>query len=125
MAITQRITYFGVAALIVVLGLAIRHAGLPWVFAKYGGSGLWGMMIYFVLACLLPKAPILHKAILACFLVTLVELSRLYHVPWLDDFRTTTAGAILLGRFFSVGNILAYWIGIACGAALDRAGLRK
>jgi hypothetical protein len=53
-----------------------------------------------------------------CLAVT-VELSRLIHAPWLDDFRLTTAGALLLGRVFSLWNMAAYGCGIAVGAALD------
>jgi hypothetical protein len=31
-----------------------------------------------------------------------VEFSRLAHVAWLEAFRLTTPGALLLGRFFSL-----------------------
>jgi hypothetical protein len=48
-----------------------------------------------------------------------VELFRLVHTPWLDSFRLTMAGALLLGRIFSAWDILAYGIGIAPGALLD------
>ena len=48
-----------------------------------------------------------------------VEFSRLVHVPWLDAFRLTTAGALLLGRIFSLWNLVAYLIGIAAGIWLD------
>ncbi len=48
-----------------------------------------------------------------------VELFRLVHTPWLDSFRLTMAGALLLGRIFSPWDILAYAIGIALGALLD------
>ena len=48
-----------------------------------------------------------------------VELFRLVHTPWLDSFRLTMAGALLLGRIFSPWDILAYAVGIALGALLD------
>ena len=51
-----------------------------------------------------------------------VELFRLVHAPWLDAFRLTTAGALLLGRVFSLWNIVAYGAGILLGMALDRFG---
>lgn len=47
------------------------------------------------------------------------ECSRLYHTPELDAYRLTTAGALLLGRVFSLWNLVAYVLGIALGAALD------
>src|SRR5260370_13837603 len=49
-----------------------------------------------------------------------VELFRLVHAPWLDAFRLTLAGALLLGRVFSPLYMLAYGIGIVFGMWLDR-----
>jgi hypothetical protein len=51
-----------------------------------------------------------------------VELFRLVHAPWLDAFRLTLAGALLLGRIFSPWNVLAYGVGIALAMLLDRFG---
>jgi hypothetical protein len=48
-----------------------------------------------------------------------VEFSRLYHSPWLDEFRTTLAGAILLGRVFSPWNMVAYAIGALAIGTFD------
>jgi hypothetical protein len=56
---------------------------------------------------------------LAAVVAVAVEFLRLYHTPWLDDFRTTTAGALLLGRIFSVFNITAYLAGIAAAWQID------
>ncbi len=115
--------------LIIISGLMLRRFGysvdLPFVFVKYGGSLLWGAMVYFLLAVLIAG---LHRgtrpaAIAAMALVAAicVELFRLYHAPWLDAFRLTTAGALLLGRVFSLWNIVAYTIGIAVAYGLDPA----
>ena len=54
-------------------------------------------------------------------LTTAVEFAKLYHSPALDAFRLTLPGILLLGRFFSVWDMLAYWSAIAAGAWLDRA----
>jgi hypothetical protein len=50
-----------------------------------------------------------------------VELFRLVRAPWLDEFRLTLAGALLLGRTFSAWDILAYGTGIGLGMLLDFA----
>jgi hypothetical protein len=50
-----------------------------------------------------------------------VEFSRLYHTPHLDAFRLSLPGALLLGRIFSLWNLLAYVCGILLGTALDSA----
>jgi len=49
-----------------------------------------------------------------------VEFLKLYHAPWLDAFRLTLPGILVLGRHFSLWDILAYWIAICLGAYLDR-----
>ncbi len=54
-------------------------------------------------------------------LALLVELSRLLHTPWLDAFRATTAGALLLGRVFSVWDLAAYVVGIAAAWGIDHS----
>lgn len=48
-----------------------------------------------------------------------VELFRLVHFTWLDSFRLTLAGALLLGRIFSPWDMLAYGVGILLGMLLD------
>jgi hypothetical protein len=47
------------------------------------------------------------------------------HTPWLDAFRLTTSGALLLGRIFSLWNLVAYAIGIAFGVWIDRFAERR
>jgi hypothetical protein len=38
----------------------------------------------------------------------------------MDAFRLTRPGIVLLGRYFSVWDIVAYWIAICAGAAVDQ-----
>ncbi len=109
---------------IIACGLALRlggyEIGLPYFVVKYGGSTLWGAMVFFLLAVLLPRQPVGRLAFLAVVVAALIEFSRLYHTPRLDAFRLTLAGALLLGRIFSWFNILAYAIGIALAAWFER-----
>ena len=111
--------------LVIVLGLALRRFGyavdLPFIVVKYGGSALWGAMVYLLLALFFDRLRPAAVAITALCVAISVELFRLYHTPWLDAFRLTTAGALLLGRIFSLWNILAYAIGIAVASMFDPA----
>jgi hypothetical protein len=111
----------GLMASTVAAGLTIRfaHLGLPASVAKYGGSMLWALMIYWVVSTVLPALRMLSAAILAGAVTTGVEFFKLYHAPALDAFRVTLPGVLLLGRFFSGWDILAYWIAIAAGAFMD------
>jgi beta-N-acetylhexosaminidase len=118
-----RLLYGSVLILVILAGLTLRHPGLglPWPLAKYGGSVLWGAMIFFIIAVLAPQADLSRRVGAAALVVVLVECIRLYHAPWLDTFRATTAGALLLGRYFSLWDIAAYWMGIALSTFGDRA----
>jgi hypothetical protein len=109
---------------VVIAGLVLRgfgrDFGLPAAIVKYGGSILWGTMVFLLVAILVPSQRRKPIALLALSVAICVELLRLIHVSWLDSFRLTTAGALLLGRIFSPLNIAAYAAGIVLGAVLDR-----
>jgi hypothetical protein len=108
-------------AAIVVAGLLCRSpgVGLPWPIAKWSGSVLWGAMVYALTGVARPGAPAGIRLTAALALALAVELSRLWSLPWLDEFRRTTAGALLLGRIFSPLNLLAYAIGIMIGRIVE------
>jgi hypothetical protein len=118
----------GLCLLIVVSGLALRgfgfSLGLSAFVVKYGGSLLWGAMIFFLVAMAASHVSRLSIALIAASIAVGVELFRLVHAPWLDAFRLTLPGALLLGRIFSPWNIFAYGVGIALALALDRMTMR-
>jgi hypothetical protein len=78
-------------------------------------------MVYLLVVLIAARSRPAAIAVTALFMAISVELFRLYHTPWLDAFRLTTAGALLLGRVFSLWNMLAYAIGIAAACAFDPA----
>ena len=114
-------------AITVASGLVIRFAplGLPRFVVKYGGSMLWALMIYWVVSTLQPRLRFAPAALLAGTIATAVEFLKLYHAPALDAFRLTLPGILLLGRIFSVDDILSYWLAIAAGAFLDARMARR
>lgn len=112
------------AMAVIAAGLTLRltgyDVGLPYVLVKYGGSLLWGMMVFWVLGALFPALSVIRIALAALVVALLTEFSRLYHTPWLDEFRLHLLGALLLGRIFSWLNIVAYLAGIALAALVER-----
>jgi len=106
----------------IIAGLLIRFArlGLPLFVSKYGGSMLWALMIYWLVTTLLPRWSLSKAAVLAGILAAAVEFLKLYRTPALDAFRLTLPGILLLGRYFSVWDIVAYWLAIVAGAIVDR-----
>lgn len=109
---------------IITCGLALRgfglSLGLPSPIVKYGGSVLWGMMVFFLVGMAASNLSRLNIALIAAVIAVGVELFRLVHTPWLDAFRLTLPGALLLGRIFSLWNMVAYGAGIGLGLLLDR-----
>ncbi len=103
-------------------GLAIRFfpLGLPSEVTKYGGSTLWALMLYWIVSTALPSWRLSGMALLAGSMATTIEFAKLSHSSSLDAFRLTLPGILLLGRFFSLNDIAAYWFAIIVGAFLDR-----
>ena len=114
------------ALVTIAAGLTIRfvHLGLPAVLVKYGGSALWAVMIYVVVSAILGSRRVVWSATLSAVLATAIEFFKLYYVPWLDAFRRTLPGIVLLGRVFSFRDIAVYWLAIALVAVLDLWFLR-
>lgn len=111
------------ALVVIICGLSLRWygfpLGLPAFVVKYGGSLLWATMVFLLVGVLRPRLSRMQIAAITVAIAVVVEFSRLVHTPWLDAFRLTTAGALLLGRIFSLWNLLAYLIGIVAGIWLD------
>lgn len=104
-----------------IVGLMVRMAplGLPPFIVKYGGSMLWALMIYWIVSALFARWRLPSVASISGAIAAAVEFLKLYHAPWLDAFRLTLSGILVLGRHFSLWDILAYWIAIALGAYVD------
>ena len=121
----------GLCLSIIACGLALRGVGLglglPSSIVKYGGSILWGTMVFLLVGMVASNLSRRSIVLIAALIAVGVELFRLVHYPWLDAFRLTLPGALLLGRIFSVWNMVAYGAGIGLGLLLDRfvASVRK
>ena len=117
----------GLCLAIIASGLALRGwglgLGLPAFVVKYGGSVLWGTMVFFLVAMAASTLSRPRIALVAAVIAIGVELFRLVHFPWLDAFRLTLPGALLLGRIFSMWNMVAYGVGIALGVLFDHLAM--
>ena len=106
----------------IAAGLTIRLAplGLPNALSKYGGSLLWALMIYWIVSSVRPNWPLTRGALVSIAIAVCVELFKLYHAPMLDAFRLTLGGKLLLGRVFSLWDLVAYSVAIVGGVLADR-----
>ena len=81
-------------------------------------------MVFFLVGIAAPRLSRWEVGLVSAVIAIGVELFRLVHAPWLDAFRLTLAGALLLGRIFSAWNMLAYGAGIVSAVLLDGWAIR-
>jgi hypothetical protein len=111
-----RFTNALLAALIVPLGLATRpmKAHYP-VLGDMLGDALWATMVFFIAGLLFPHFSVLKRAFIALAFAFCIEFSQLYHRPWIDEIRSTTLGAMILGFNFAWQDLFCYAAGIVIG----------
>lgn len=105
--------------LLVALGLGSRRRGLPEYSILYVGDVLWGTFFFFLFALAWPRASRRTLFLAALCTTELIELSQSYHAPWLDGFRDTRFGGLLLGHGFSWHDVVCVALGSALGWLLD------
>jgi hypothetical protein len=76
-------------------------------------------MLFLLVSTLLAGQSILTRAAISLALALLVEVSQLYHAPWIDSIRQTTLGGLVLGFGFLWTDLVCYSVGIAAGAVLE------
>jgi Protein of unknown function (DUF2809) len=117
-----RLTYITLASVTIALGLWVHRGGAitsP-VIRDVLGDALWAAMMLWLLSALAPDARPIRRgnvALLTCFSV---EVSQLFHTPWLDAIRQTPLGHLVLGSGFDPRDFLAYTIGVAAALLIDR-----
>jgi len=86
---------------------------------------MWALTIYWVLAVLLARWQPWRVLVVAGVIATAVEFFKLYRSPEVDVFRLTLPGILMLGRYFSVWDIAAYWVAIGVGGLVDASVIRS
>lgn len=119
--IRTRFVYLIAATVVVFLGLASRRyrEQLPAFLAEYAGDTLWALMVFLLVSTLLAGRPILVRAAISLALAFLVEISQLYHAPWIDSIRQTTLGGWALGFGFLWTDLVCYSIGSSLGVFIE------
>lgn len=97
---------------------------MPGFLAEYAGDTLWALMLFLLVSTLFAGRPVLVRAAISLALAFLVEISQLYHAPWIDSIRQTTLGGLVLGFGFLWTDLVCYSVGIATGS-LTEWGTRR
>ena len=108
-------------ALVCLLGIGSRRYAhvLPEFIAAFTGDTLWALAAFLGIALILPRASTWTVACLAIAFSVTVELSQLYHAPWIDSIRHTTLGGLILGFGFLWSDLACYAVGIGIGVILE------
>ena len=83
------------------------------------------MMVFFGWGALWLRAGPRSMAALALATCFAVEILKLYPTPWITGLRHTTLGPLVLGRVFSVGNLVAYAVGVCLALGVEVLWLRR
>ena len=124
--IWTRIIFFLSAVAVVFAGLASRQyqAVLPEFVGEYAGDTLWALMLSLLVSALLAGRTVTYRATISLVLAFLVEISQLYHAPWIESIRNTTLGGLVLGFGFLWTDLVCYTVGIIIGTVAE-CGLRR
>jgi len=117
----SRITYFIAAIAVIAIGLSSRRyaAEIPEFFSSYAGDTLWALTAFLGVGMLFPKWSTPRVGAIALLFAFAIELSQVYHSPWIDQVRHTTAGGLILGYGFLWSDLLCYFVGVSIGCTLE------
>ena len=112
----SRLKYFILIIVTILLGLASRRiGGIPAVT----GDVLWAMMVFLMFHFFFIDKSLKFVALISLCFCYLIEISQLYHEPWIDRIRNTSLGALVLGHGFLWSDVLAYTLGVGICALAE------
>lgn len=117
----NRILYLILTIITIILGLLSRKVqGLPQIISSYSGDALWALMVFFLFSFLFNKKSTIFILVRSIIFSYGIEISQLYHAPWIDSIRATTLGGLILGFGFLWSDLICYTVGIVIGAIIDK-----
>jgi hypothetical protein len=119
--IRSRARYAAAAVVTIIVGLLVHLRGdvLGPAARDMAGDALWAMMIVWWVGTIAPGARLLQRCAAAYAICAAVEVSQMYHAPWLDALRSTTLGQLVLGSGFDARDLVAYALGVAAAALIE------
>ena len=125
----SRFVYALLILAVILLGLSSRakvvQPHLPPFIAEYAGDTLWALTAFLGLGFLWPDLSTGRVAALALGFAVCIELSQLYHAPWIDAIRHTRMGGLVLGFGFLWSDLACYVVGVMGGVGLEWIGNHK
>lgn len=116
--------YIPIMLFLVAIGLPSRIEPNSWPhwYITYAGDFLWAMLFFF-LYCIIFRLRTIHALFITLVTTYLIEVSQLFHPPWLETLRSFKLIGLIIGYSFIWSDLVAYTLGISLGAIIDRAAL--
>ncbi|WP_055670012.1 DUF2809 domain-containing protein [Desnuesiella massiliensis] len=105
-----------------LLGLGSRRFSyiLPNFISSFSGDILWALMMFWIFGFIFNSFRTRNVALLALTFSFTIEISQLYHSPWIDNIRRTTLGGLVLGYGFLWSDLVCYSIGVLMGVFIEK-----
>ena len=98
------------------MGLASRRFFGDISFVKtYVGDALWALMVFLGFAVVANRWSTTAVALATVLFSFSIEISQLYHAPWINSVRATRLGGLVLGFSFVWSDLLCYSVGVIIG----------
>lgn len=112
-----RVSYLLMISIIIPIGLATRKipALFPSFIAEFGGDTLWATLFFLLIRMLFPGWNRIKTTVITYSFCVLIELSQLYQAEWINEWRHTFLGRMLLGQGFLWSDLVCYAVGVALG----------
>jgi len=122
----KRWNYFCLIVIVVSTGLSSRNYPdfFPHFLSEYLGDTLWATNVYFVLCLMFPSIKIRTAGFVSLTFSFLIEISQLYHAPWIDSIRANRLAGLILGYGFLWSDLICYTIGVLFAVFIDIALLK-
>ena len=121
----SRPVYAGFIAVIILLGFFSRTRWMPAFVLDYVGDTLYATLAFFGFGFLSPKSSSYKIAIFAILFCFVIEISQLYHAPWIDAIRHMRFGGLVLGFGFLWSDLACYSVGVGVGFVAERLMSKK
>jgi hypothetical protein len=111
----------------ILLGLLSRSDLVNWpeFVTLYVGDFLWALLVYWLFSIIGLNWNQKIVVLSALAFAFSIEISQLYHPPWLEEIRHTRLGGLVLGFGFKWSDLVAYTMGIVFGAFINKSIVSK
>jgi hypothetical protein len=123
----NRYIYSLLLVITIALGLASRRfPGIQpqWV-QLYLGDTLWAFMVFLLFGFVFHTKRTLWIAIVTLVFSYNIEISQLYHAPWIDALRANPLGGLMLGFGFLWSDLVCYTVGVGFGYMMEKMFFKR